>query len=208
MSERSFRVSFLCGRRSTHYIGHPQSPSGCLLLKFAPPKSIRRRSVAWSATLLSRPAHYTSLRRTASCISKQLSGQFPPLVLPIIQKISGGKTIKPIVTAKSLCRVLMGSPGNGDLAGNSTRGSFSGSLLAESLRSSIPFRAAADIFFRYHTATVYPIAPAVHGSLETYKRRRLPIFKVLDLSVLSRRVGNTRQAGATAHGWASALRRQ
>jgi hypothetical protein len=52
-------------------------------------------------------------------------------------------------------------------------------VTSESLRSSIPFRAAADIFFRYHTATVYPIAPAAHGSLETYKREATPDFQDL-----------------------------
>jgi hypothetical protein len=90
-------------------------------------------------------------------------------------------------------------------------GSFSGLLLAESLRSSIAFRAAADIFFRYHTATVHPIAAAAHRSLETYKREATPDFQDLGPrleGVLSRRVGNKRQAGATAHGRASALRRR
>ena len=144
------------------------------------------------------PAHYTSLRRTASCISKQLSGQFPPLVLAIIQKISGGKTIKPIVTAKALCRVLIRSPANGDLGGNSTRGSFSGSLLAETLRSSIPFRAAADIFFRYHTATVYPIAPAARGSLETYKREATPDFQDLGPRQLGQCIEETMMPHLTA----------
>ena len=183
-------------------------PQWILLLKFAPPKSCRRRSVAWSATLLWIPAHYTSLRRTASCISKQLSGQFPPPVLAIIQKISGGKTIKPIVTAKALCRVLLSSPGNGDLAGNSTRGSFSGSLL---LRVCVP---------RYHSVLrlTFSFVTTQRRSTRSHPRRtvpsklingkQLPIFKILDPGVLSRRVGNTRQAGATAHGWASALRRQ